>query len=201
MKEDDITEFVCTRISHDLGGNIGVLSNSLNMLAEDPSELEDILPLLQESTRNISDRLKFFRLAFGLKNAEPKEIPVLQTVIDNYLATIGNPQNPIKVILNVQNISLYKIVLLCVMALVDTFKRGGQIDVTETENGLAFHISSEFGLVQNKLQDILSFSEGKILENNPALSAPIFYLKSFLSDTDVQMKFKFQDKEADLIIS
>ena len=146
MKLHDITELVCTRMCHDLVGNVGVLSNALELMKEDPSDDEDLTSLLQDSAKILSSRLKFFRLAFGLKNAQPKDMSDFKNVVENYLSTLGNPQTPVQISLNLQTVSLYKIVMLCVMALADTFIKGGKIDVTEQESSLVFELSSNFNL-------------------------------------------------------
>ena len=41
-----IAELVCTRISHDLIGNIGAISNAMELMEDDPSDVEDLKPLL-----------------------------------------------------------------------------------------------------------------------------------------------------------
>ena len=44
-----ITELVCTRLSHDLIGNIGAVANAVEILDEDPEGVADIKPILQIS--------------------------------------------------------------------------------------------------------------------------------------------------------
>ena len=67
-----ISELVCTRISHDLIGNIGAVSNAVELLDEDPESVADVKPILEFSSKVLSARLKFFRLAFGLNNTSVK---------------------------------------------------------------------------------------------------------------------------------
>ena len=201
MKLHNVTELVCTRISHDLAGSIGSLSNVLEMLADDPSECEDAIPLLQDNAKTLLNRLKFFRVAFGLKNAQPKDMSDLKSVVEKYLSTFGDSQTPIQISFNLQTVSLYKIIMLCVMVLADTFIKGGKIDVTEHESGLIFKLTSNFNLPEKKLQSICSFIKGEESAENPALGAPIYYLQSLLENTDVQINLTFKEKEAELRIS
>lgn len=196
----EIAELVCTRISHDLIGNIGAISNAMELWEDDPSDTDDLVPLLQNGSQILISRMKFFRLAFGLKNAAPKEIGELNAIIDAYLATLGNPKTSIVMKSNLQNVSLYKIVMLSVMALADVFVRGGQIEVCETDDGLTFSASSDFDLSTSKLENIEKAIKGAIPEENPALLAPVVYLLSLLVETGIDLNLKYQDKKAVLTV-
>ena len=195
-----ITELVCTRISHDLIGNIGAISNAMELWDDDPSDLGDLKPLLEGSSKTLSARLKFFRLAFGLKNAAPKELSELNLIIDAYLASIGNPQMPIKMKSGVENVSLYKIVMLAVMGLSDVFVRGGQIIVDETDEGLSFEAVSDFELSASKLENINKAIKGVLPDDNPALLAPIVYLSSLINEVGVKLILEYQTKRAVLSV-
>ena len=127
----EIAELVCTRISHDLAGGIGTVSNALELWEDDPEDVLSIKPLLESSAQILAARMKFFRMAFGLKNAAPKKTDDLNVVIEDYLATIGNAKMPITMESNVQNVSYYKIMMLSIMALADVFVRGGKIKAVE----------------------------------------------------------------------
>ena len=65
-----LSQIICTRISHDLIGNIGAVSNAVELLEEgDMDFMDDIKSILQVSSEVLSSRLKFFRLAYGLDNS------------------------------------------------------------------------------------------------------------------------------------
>ncbi len=196
----EIAELICTRISHDLIGNIGALSNAMELLEDDPSDVEDIKPLLESSSQTLAARMKFFRLAFGLKNAAPKEIGEMNAIVDAYLATLGNPKTPIVMKSNVQNVSLYKIVMLSVMALSDVFVRGGEIRANETDEGLSFEAVSDFELSPLKLENMKKAIAGTISEDNPALLAPVVYLSSFLNEAGVKLSLQCEANKAVLSV-
>ena len=196
----EIVELVCTRISHDLVGSIGTVSNALEMWEDDPEDVVSIKPLLENSSQTLGARMKFFRIAFGLKNAAPKEISELNEIIDKYLLTIGNPKAPILMRSNIQNVSYYKILMLSVMALADVFVRGGEIKAFETEESLVFEATSDFELSASKLENMKNALKGKIPEENPALLAPIIYLNAFLSEAGVEIKLESSDKKAVLSV-
>lgn len=196
----EIVELVCTRISHDLVGSIGTVSNALEMWEDDPEDVGSIKPLLENSAQTLGARMKFFRIAFGLKNAAPKEISELNGIIDKYLLTIGNAKAPIVMRSNIQNVSYYKILMLSVMALADVFVRGGEIKAFETEESLVFEATSDFELSASKLENMKNALKGKIPEENPALLAPVIYLNAFLSEAGVEIKLESSDKKAVLSV-
>ena len=196
----EIVELICTRISHDLIGNMGAISNAMELWEDDPSDVADLKPLLENSSQTLAARMKFFRLAFGLKNAAPKEISELNGIVEAYLATLGNPKTPILFKSNVQNVSLYKIVMLCVMALADVFVRGGEIKALEEDEGLTFEATSDFDLSASKVENIQKAIEGTVPEDNPALMAPIVYLLALLEEAGVKLVAKHQANKATLIV-
>lgn len=70
LSVSEISELVCTRISHDLIGNIGAVSNAVELLEEgDMDFMDDIRSILKVSSGVLTARLKFFRMAFGVDNA------------------------------------------------------------------------------------------------------------------------------------
>jgi len=196
----EIAELLCTRISHDLAGSIGTVSNVLEMWEDDPEDVLSLKPLLENSAQTLSARMKFFRMAFGLKNAAPKEMADLKIVADNYLLTIGNPKTPIVMRSDVKNISYYKILMLAVMALADVFVRGGEIKALETDESLTFEAVSDFELSTSKLEGMKQALDGEIPSENPALFAPVIYLSALLDGAGVEIKLEFSGKNARLSI-
>ena len=169
----EIAELICTRLSHDLIGNIGALCNAVELMEDEPSDIDDLKPLLKSSSETLSARLKFFRLAFGLKNAMPKTLDEMILIADKYVQTIGSPKNPILIHWKIHNISLYKMIFLSLMALCDSFIRGGNIDILETDDGLAIKAFSDFDLASTKLESMQKALNFNITEDNPALYAPL----------------------------
>lgn len=61
LSVSEISELVCTRISHDLIGNIGAVSNAVELLEEgDMDFMDDIRSILKVSSGVLTARLKFF---------------------------------------------------------------------------------------------------------------------------------------------
>ena len=196
-----VAELICTRISHDLIGNIGAVSNAVELLDDDPESVADVKPILEISSKVLSDRLKFFRLAFGLSNAVVKNIEELNAVAQNYVQTIGNRNFPINLDLQVNTPQIYKIVLLGIMILADIFIKGGKILIKENSTNLMFDATSDFALSKTKLQNIQNVLRGVLPDENPALYAPIVYLKNILKDFNANIRVEFTDYKAILQIA
>ena len=63
----DLASLLCSRLCHDLLSPVGALMNGLELLADekDPEMRQRCFELLEQSARASTDKLKFFRLAFG----------------------------------------------------------------------------------------------------------------------------------------
>ncbi len=65
--QTDLAALLCSRLCHDLLSPVGALSNGLELLAEekDPDMRRRCFELLEQSAKISTDKLKFFRLAYG----------------------------------------------------------------------------------------------------------------------------------------
>ena len=195
-----ISELVCTRISHDLVGNVGAVSNAVEIMEDDPESVSEVKPILDYSSKVLSSRLKFFRVAFGLNNAAVRNIDELKTIADNYIQTVGSRNFPIKLDIKVNTPEIYKIVLLGIMGLVDSFIKGGTLEVIEEDSGVVVKASSQYKLSEINLKAVENFMQGKLSEDNPALLAPLVYLQHVLKELEIGMSFSFSEFEATLQI-
>lgn len=180
---EKLTELVCTRISHDIIGNIGAVANAVELLEEGDMEfLDDIRSILKNSSRVLTSRLKFFRLAFGLSNSNLKDINMVRDIAEAYVGTIGNASYPIKLELELHTAEFTRIALLSVMVLADLLIKGGQIEAREIDNQFAAIIHSDYPLAVEKIKDIKEVLNGKSIENQ-AQCAPVVYLQNILNNT------------------
>ncbi len=200
IAQTQVAELICTRISHDLIGNIGSISNALELMEDDPSDITDVTPILKNSASTLIARLKFFRLAFGLKNAAPKNLEEMQNIAQNYIDTIGSMKSKISILWQIKNISLYKIAYLSIMALCDTLIKGGHLEVLETNEALSIKAKSDFDLSLSKLENMQNALMDDMTGDNPALMAPIVYLKNLVGEVGVEVSLAYQAKEALLSI-
>ena len=129
----DLAAMLCSRLCHDMLSPVGALSNGLELLAleTDPEMRANVMQLLEQSASISTNKLKFFRLAFGAAGGfgervdveEPKAL--IQALVgdkDNVEinwaladASLGKPA--VKVLLNFAQIAI------------DALVRGGTLDV------------------------------------------------------------------------
>jgi len=129
----DLAAMLCSRLCHDLLSPVGALSNGLELLSDekDPEMRARCFELLEQSAKISTDKLKFFRLAFGaaggfgefVEVAEPKAL-VDALVADKSrievnwaLADAKLPKVAVKVLLNFAHIAI------------DALVRGGTLDI------------------------------------------------------------------------
>lgn len=129
----DLASLLCSRLCHDLLSPVGALTNGLELLADerDPEMRQRCLELLEQSARISTDKLKFFRLAFGAAGGFGEMVPLsdARAVVDALAANNGRievnwqlsgdalPKVAVKVMLN-----------FALMA-IDALVRGGTIDI------------------------------------------------------------------------
>ena len=182
MTEDNLTELICTRISHDVIGNVGAVANAVELLEEgDTDFLDDIRSILKLSSQVLTARLKFFRLAFGLSNNNLKDIAMVRSIAEAYLQTVGNKTYPITLDLELHSDKYARPALLTIMILADTLSKGGHIEAREIESHFAAIIHSEFPPAIEKINNIKAVLQGKMPENE-AQYAPVVYLQKILNN-------------------
>ena len=182
-----LTELVCTRISHDLIGNIGAVANAVELLEDgDVDFLEEIKDILKVSSSVLAARLKFFRMAFGLSNANLEDSLVVEKTIRDYLSTLGNKNFPIELDLSSFSIKFSRIIMLSVMILADMLIKGGKIEIFEKDCKLFVNISALSRFSAQKREDIIALLSGHEVEYL-AQYAPVFYLKKLIETTDLHL--------------
>lgn len=197
----ELSELICTRISHDLIGNIGAVANAVELMDEDPEAIDDAKSILSISSKVLTARLKFFRLVFGLNNTGVKTIAEITAPAEEYIATVGSRTAPIKLNFNISTPALYKIVMLGIMVMSDVFIRGGELSISETVNGLTFTADSQSALSAGKLAVMQKVLNAEMPAENPAQSAPLIYMMRLLNDTPVKITVSYTEKQAVLQIA
>ncbi|UVI39267.1 histidine phosphotransferase family protein [Qipengyuania spongiae] len=133
VSSTELAAMLCSRLCHDMLSPVGAMSNGLELLASetDREMRQNCMELLQQSAAVSTNKLKFFRLAFGAAGGfgervsveEPKEL-VEALVADKGRievqwalshATLSKPA--VKVLLNFAQIAI------------DALVRGGRLDI------------------------------------------------------------------------
>jgi len=174
-----LSEIICTRISHDLIGNIGAVSNAVELLEDgDMDFLDDIKSILNVSSRVLSARMKFFRMAFGLDSSNLENAEMIVKTCEEYVQTIGNQKNyPISLQLKLSNAEKYgRLLMLAVMVMADVVVKGGLIEAEDDAEKMVMAVSSAAPLSIDKISAVKDIHNG-ILPGNKAQFAAMIYLQ------------------------
>jgi histidine phosphotransferase ChpT len=133
ISQTDLAAMLCSRLCHDMLSPVGALANGLELLADeqDPQMRARCMELLEQSARISTDKLKFFRLAFGAAGGFGEAIPIdearsvvealapesKRVTINWAIPEPSLPKPAIKVLLNLAQIAL------------DALVRGGTLDI------------------------------------------------------------------------
>ena len=187
MDKAPVSELVCTRISHDLIGNIGAVANAVELLEEgDMDFIEEIKEILKTSSGVLSSRLKFFRMVFGLNNANLSDKDLVEKTTQDYLKSVGNKNFPIILNFGDYSIKFARIMMLSVMIMADVTIKGGEINVFEQNCKLFVNISAVSKVSAPKTEDIKALLSGQ-KEEYLAQYAPVFYLRDLIKSSDMQI--------------
>ncbi len=180
LSATEISELICTRISHDLIGNIGAVSNAVELLEEgDMDFMDDIRSILKVSSTVLTSRLKFFRMVFGVDNTNLEKLDLVEKTTKDYLKTLGNSNYPITLQMHLNSWQLSRMSMLATMILADTFIKGGSLEIREETGRLLILAKSENSSAE-KISIISDAVNGKLIERT-AQYAPVFYLMELLN--------------------
>ncbi len=166
----DLAAMLCSRLCHDLLSPIGALTNGLELLADerDPEMRQRCFELLEQSAKTSTDKLKFFRLAFGAAGGFGESVPVdearrvtealvsdARRVELSWGLTVDRlPKGAVKVLLNFAQIGL------------DALVRGGTLEIG-AESRTSDHTGRASEIVVRAAGPRIAFDEtiGRALEN------------------------------------
>ena len=129
----DLAAMLCSRLCHDMLSPVGALSNGLELLAmeTDPEMRANVMELLEQSALISTNKLKFFRLAFGAAGGfgEQVEITEPKTLIAALVA--DKPSVSINWALAERTLAkpAVKVLLNFAQLAIDALVRGGTLDI------------------------------------------------------------------------
>ena len=193
-----LAELVCTRISHDLIGNIGAMNNVLEMLAEANGQMEpDDLKLMETAAQTLSARQQFFRLTFGVDGGEIAA-EKLQKICREYLHTLGNRSFQIDFECNNFSSQVAKVLCLCLMIGAEVCLRGGHIKVNIGRK-VVMEVVSQNPLAAGKIKTYEQILAGVEPEENVAQFVQLMYLQALLGK-DIPLALSADEKTMVLTI-
>lgn len=141
----DLAALLCSRLCHDMLSPVGALSNGVELLRDerDPEMRQRCLELLEQSARISTDKLRFFRLAYGAAGGFGDDVPVEEP--HELIAALAGNNGRIELAWAVDGATLPKPavkVLLNLAAIgIDALPRGGQLDIGAERRGGATEIA------------------------------------------------------------
>jgi len=132
-----VFHLLCAKLCHDLVSPVGAVSNGVELLQDmGPDDAGEILGLIVDSSGKASDRLKFYRVAYGLaadsvrSDAEAKELA--SGMMAGHGITLDWQLDPVMVTPLSQN--AVKLLLNMLLLAAETLARGGTISVRLTDD-------------------------------------------------------------------
>lgn len=162
MDDFDFSALLCSRLCHDLISPVGAIANGIEILAVEDDEYMrvEVMKLLEQSAGQTSDRLKFFRLAFGAAGGFGENIP-LRDAENAIVSLYQNTPVDFKWISQIHemNKSAVKVMLNTVLMAGETLVRGGNLAVEINDQPSCVDVSvtvqGERVILQDGVKDAL----------------------------------------------
>jgi histidine phosphotransferase ChpT len=187
MKELDFAALLCSRLCHDLISPVGAISNGIEILSDEDDEVMrgEVMKLLESSAFQTSNRLKFYRLAFGAAGGIGDHVPIRDA---KSAATSLFEGTPINLEWNSEvgemEKSALKILLNMILVTSETLIRGGDMAVNVTTSGeklsIEVSIRADRVIFQDKAR-LMICGEAEMLEADPKL-APAYLAMSVAAE-------------------
>ena len=129
----DLAAMLCSRLCHDMLSPVGALNNGLELLAmeDDPEMRKNVIALLEQSATTSTNKLKFFRLAFGAAGGFGDRVDVSEpkALID----ALAESKNNVEIHWAIEAANLakpaVKVLLNFAQIALDALVRGGTLDI------------------------------------------------------------------------
>ena len=91
----ELARLLCTRLCHDLAGPVGAVSAGVELIGDDPSQVdEETLALIGDSSTAASRKLRFLRAALGVANGSADEV---EELLNGYLGAMAGMGGKVEV--------------------------------------------------------------------------------------------------------
>jgi len=188
MANIDFAALLCSRLCHDLVSPVGAINNGLEVLQDEQeaSMRDAVLDLIEKSTRQTSNKLQFFRLAFGAAGGFSSQLDVREcekamrsflsgsrVELDWQVDLTSAPKNLVKILLNVG------------LVVSESLIRGGKLRLSTQQSGNEMTVSvageGQRIIMQKPIRDAL---EGSLAEEDlDPRAAPAFLASAVAKET------------------
>ena len=176
----DLSKFALTRMSHDLAGITGAVSNSLELLDEVGGADAESLSLAMAAAQSLIARLSFFRAAFGAEGPLTGVDIAFQTA-QGYLKSLENSAVHYECSFNLPSqvpMFVLRLSLLGVQICADSLIRGGKIFLAVPETGGKLEISAAGGRIAVEEGPYALLNKSDFTLNSPKQAAAAFFMKT-----------------------
>lgn len=194
MKELEFAALLCSRLCHDLISPVGAISNGIEILADEDDEAMrlEVMKLLELSAGQTSNRLKFYRLAFGAAGGIGSQVPIRDTQNATESLFDGTPVN-----LNWNSEigelekSAVKLIMNMILVASESLIRGGDLMVNITVKGdkvnLEASVRAERIIFQDKVREMICGAVDQ-MESDPKL-APAYLAATVAEQLESQINY------------
>ena len=195
MKELDFAALLCSRLCHDLISPVGAISNGIEILNDEDDEAMrlEVMKLLDLSIGQTSNRLKFYRLAFGAAGGIGSQVPIRDArnaAISLFEDTPTNLEWNSEI--GELDKSAVKLALNMILVASESLIRGGALtlDITQADSkiNLVVSVSAERVIFQDKARLMICGQE-ELLEADPKL-APAYLAASVAKELGSSIEYK-----------
>ena len=168
----EFASLLCSRLCHDLLSPVGAMNNGLELLAdeEDPDMRARVMELLADSARASSDRLKFFRLAFGSGGGFGEELDAneVRAAVEGLVR--GNARITLGWLVETSTIPKTgaKILLNLAMIAFDALVRGGRLDVGFENGEVVVRAEGARIVLDAEVRTVLATGQGSVSSRTSA---------------------------------
>lgn len=200
MNELDFASLLCSRLCHDLISPVGAISNGIEILGDedDAAMRAEVMKLLESSAVQTSNRLKFYRLAFGAAGGIGSRVPIRDARNASVSLFEGAPVN---LTWNAEigeiDKSAVKLLLNMILVSSESLIRGGELTVNITEQGekvsLEVSVNAERVIFQDKARAMIC-GEAEGTEMDPKL-APAYLASNVAKHLNSKVEYvAYNDK-------
>jgi histidine phosphotransferase ChpT len=159
--EERLASLLCARMSHDLAGPIGAVSAGAELLADPTAGVDrEAIELVGENARTLTERLRFYRLAFGIDGGGEADMAGVKKLAENF-ASAPSTNVPFSLEWTVDSLAdklAERLLLNLLLLSAGTLTRGGKIHLSGQGFNLKAEVSGNGLRLADEITDALQLS-------------------------------------------
>ena len=201
-----VVQLLCSRLCHDLVGPTSAINAGLEMIREDPGDPIGPLGLMNTSASQMTRRLAFFRVAFGLAEGArgPANVGEIRELSAGLLLggkvtlrwSDTESHGPSRILSG----EIGKVCLNLILAASECLPRGGTIDVHFTDiaegTGIALEAKGQGARVSSDMAEALDHGSG--FDQLNAHNVHVFFAQSLARSVGGEIEYQ-ADKEEEVV--